>query len=61
MSVILGIDPGSRVTGWGVIENQNGRLRLLGCGVLDLVEKNKATDMGSRLNRLYTNINTIIF
>lgn len=31
---ILGIDPGSRATGYGVVEEQNGRLRFICCGVI---------------------------
>lgn len=31
---VLGLDPGLRVTGWGVIEAVSGRLRFLGCGVV---------------------------
>lgn len=31
---ILGIDPGSRATGYGIIEEQGGRLRFVACGVI---------------------------
>lgn len=31
---ILGIDPGSRVTGYGVIETAGGQLRYVDCGVI---------------------------
>ncbi len=30
---IIGIDPGSRITGWGVIQEVSGVLTLLDCGV----------------------------
>ena len=43
MSIILGVDPGSRYTGWGVISHQtaghrSGDLVCLGHGVLELGE-----------------------
>ena len=31
---ILGIDPGLRRTGWGVIEIDGNRLSFVGCGVM---------------------------
>jgi crossover junction endodeoxyribonuclease RuvC len=32
MTLILGIDPGSRATGYGVIESVGNRLKYVGCG-----------------------------
>lgn len=34
---VLGIDPGTRVTGWGVVETTGNRTRLVACGALRLV------------------------
>ncbi|WP_196260599.1 crossover junction endodeoxyribonuclease RuvC [Pelagibacterium limicola] len=31
---IIGIDPGLRRTGWGIIESEGNRLRFVACGVL---------------------------
>ena len=31
---VLGIDPGSRNTGWGIVEEKSGVLRLVECGVI---------------------------
>jgi crossover junction endodeoxyribonuclease RuvC len=31
---ILGVDPGSRITGYGVIEKEGGLLRFVACGVI---------------------------
>ena len=31
---VLGIDPGTRNTGWGVVEERSGVLRLVECGVI---------------------------
>lgn len=36
---ILGIDPGSRHTGWGVVERRGSSLRLLRCGTFSLAER----------------------
>jgi len=36
---ILGVDPGSRATGYGVIEKQGSRLNFVVCGVIRLGEK----------------------
>lgn len=33
---VLGIDPGSRVTGWGVVERREGQLKLVAHGTLRL-------------------------
>lgn len=31
---ILGIDPGLRRTGWGLIASEGNRLSFLGCGII---------------------------
>lgn len=31
---VLGLDPGLRATGWGLIEAERGRLRFLECGIV---------------------------
>jgi crossover junction endodeoxyribonuclease RuvC len=36
---ILGIDPGSRVTGYGVIEKNGGRLEFVTCGVIKAADR----------------------
>ncbi|MDF5522973.1 crossover junction endodeoxyribonuclease RuvC, partial [Vibrio parahaemolyticus] len=49
MSIILGIDPGSRITGYGVIR-QNGRhLQYLGSGCIRTSEK----ELPGRLKQIY--------
>ena len=32
---ILGIDPGLRRTGWGIIESEGNRLTFVGCGSVE--------------------------
>ena len=41
---ILGIDPGSRATGYGVIEKKGTRLYYVTCGVIRLSDKNSFSD-----------------
>ncbi|BAP54810.1 crossover junction endodeoxyribonuclease RuvC [Thioploca ingrica] len=53
---ILGIDPGSRRTGFGVIEVQQQRLIYLSSGGINL----RSTALPSRLQEIYTGITQII-
>ena len=46
---ILGLDPGLRRTGWGVVEAQGSRLRLVACGTVIVPE---ALGLAERLTRL---------
>ncbi len=46
---IIGIDPGSTVTGWGIIEEQSGVLKLVDCGAI----KPNAKEFNSRLSHIY--------
>ena len=56
MNIILGIDPGSRVTGYGVIR-QNGRhLEYLGSGAI----RTQVEDLPTRLKRIYAGVTEII-
>ncbi|MEZ9472055.1 crossover junction endodeoxyribonuclease RuvC [Vibrio lentus] len=56
MSIILGIDPGSRITGYGVIR-QNGRhLYYLGSGCIRTSEK----ELPGRLKQIYAGVSEII-
>jgi crossover junction endodeoxyribonuclease RuvC len=41
---ILGLDPGSRVCGYGVIEDMGGELRYVECGVLTAPEREPMED-----------------
>lgn len=54
---ILGIDPGSRVTGYGVIEVVPGRLRFVACGV---VKTTPGFPFAHRLNEIFDGINEVI-
>ena len=50
MTIILGIDPGTRSTGYGVVEDDSGRLTLVDCGALTT---SSGSPIGERLSYLY--------
>lgn len=56
MAIILGIDPGSRVTGYGVIRQQGRQLIYLGSGCIRTV----VDDMPTRLKLIYAGVTEII-
>lgn len=55
MTVILGIDPGSRFTGYGVIRRNGNRLAYLGSGCI-----HTTGDMPQRLKIIYSGVSEII-
>ena len=55
--VILGIDPGTMVTGYGVIQLKGNKTELLSLGVIRL---EKLEDMGDRLKKLFERTLAII-
>ena len=57
MEKILGIDPGSRLTGYGVIESEQGELRFVSCGV---IKTNPDSPFSHRLNEIFDGINEVI-
>ena len=54
---ILGIDPGLRNTGWGVIEADGSRLSFVACGA---VHSDAALSLGERLRQLHDGLAGII-
>ncbi len=54
---ILGIDPGLRRTGWGLIEADGNRLIYVACGS---VETREADDLGVRLVTLHDGLSQVI-
>lgn len=56
MAIILGIDPGSRVTGYGVIRQTGRQLEYLGSGAI----RTAAEDLPTRLKRIYAGVTEII-
>jgi len=56
MERILGIDPGSRITGFGIIEIQRRQAVYVGSGCIRM----QSESMPSRLAEIYTGLNQII-
>jgi len=56
VTCILGIDPGSRVTGYGVIEHDRGRSRHLASGAIRL----EGEDLGARLATIFEQLQAVI-
>jgi len=54
---ILGIDPGLRRTGWGLIESSGSALVYLGCGQ---VVSDAEQPLASRLRQLYEGLSAVI-
>ncbi len=55
--MILGIDPGSRYCGYGLLEIEHRKVIAAGCDVIELV---KEPDLGARLVKLYHRISEIL-
>lgn len=54
---IIGIDPGLRNTGWGVIEADGSRLSFVACGAL---HSNAASSLAERLRQLHDGLAAVI-
>lgn len=54
---ILGIDPGLRRTGWGIIESDGNRLSFVGCGT---VEPSEALPLASRLLAIHEGLVAVL-
>jgi crossover junction endodeoxyribonuclease RuvC len=53
---IIGIDPGLRKTGWGVIEQEGSRLSFIACGS---VEPDDKLELGARLALLHEGLSVV--
>lgn len=56
MTVILGIDPGSRITGFGIVKQQGSKFQYLGSGCIRTPDSNLAT----KLNTIFNGVSEII-
>ena len=54
---ILGIDPGTKITGYGVVDSRDGEISLVDCGALTTRER---SPIGERLSFLYNGLLEII-
>jgi crossover junction endodeoxyribonuclease RuvC len=55
--IVLGIDPGTLVTGFGVIERTRNTIRLLDCGS---IKNSGEVSMPLRLKKIYTGLQQVI-
>lgn len=53
---IIGIDPGSRITGWGIIESNGFKSRYVDCGCLRLSD----ASLPVRLGEIFTGVSELI-
>jgi crossover junction endodeoxyribonuclease RuvC len=58
MSIILGIDPGSRFTGYGVIKQEGRHFTYLGSGCIKAMSS--GDDLASRLQTIFAGVSEII-
>ncbi|MEG2140290.1 MAG: crossover junction endodeoxyribonuclease RuvC [Bilophila sp.] len=56
-TTVIGIDPGSRNTGWGVVSEVSGVLRLVDCGV---IRPPLTGDFSSRLGVIFKELHLIL-
>jgi crossover junction endodeoxyribonuclease RuvC len=54
---IIGIDPGSRITGYGVVDADRGQLHFVACGI---VKTTTTFPFSHRLNEIFDGINEVI-
>lgn len=54
---ILGLDPGIATVGFGVVDSENGRQKLVACGVITTPAH---TPLSSRLDQIYTDLEELI-
>jgi len=55
--VIVGIDPGLHITGYGVLESNGAESRVLEAGI---IKTNRSRDFELKLNEIYTEIGKIL-
>jgi len=54
---IIGIDPGLRNTGWGIVESQGSQLRFIAAGT---VRSNAKSDLSQRLCQLHDGLSAVL-
>ncbi len=54
--IILGIDPGSRITGYGIIDGRSSQLRRIASGCI----RTRGDSLGQRMNQIFSGISSII-
>lgn len=56
---VIGIDPGSRITGWGVVREESGVLRLVDCGAVHAAA-GKDVPFSERLGHIYRELSAVV-
>ncbi len=56
-SIVFGIDPGSKFTGWGVVASANDMFEYLASGVIDV---HNTKDLPARFHAIYVQISALI-
>lgn len=57
MERILGIDPGSRITGYGIVASDRGQTTFVSCGV---IKTTPGLPFSHRLNQIFDGINEVV-
>ncbi|WP_315043314.1 crossover junction endodeoxyribonuclease RuvC [Faucicola mancuniensis] len=60
MTIFIGIDPGSRMTGYGIIRDVGDRLEFLDAGTIHTQLDTGSETMPERLKRIYFGVNRIV-
>ena len=58
--IVLGVDPGSRTTGYGVVVVEGDRLRCVECGAITTTRGGKLPPIADRLAMIYQGLDTLI-
>lgn len=56
---VIGIDPGSQITGWGVVREEAGVLHLVDCGAVRAASRS-GTEFSARLAHIYGDLAALI-
>ena len=54
--LVMGIDPGSQCTGWGIVAERSGVLALVACGTV----RGRGDDFDTRIGRIFSDLHTIL-
>lgn len=54
--IVLGVDPGTMITGYGVIETKNGKMKILDSGA---IKNNSSTPIPFRLKKIFETIKSL--
>lgn len=54
---LIGLDPGLRVTGWGILDAEGNRLRYVACGI---VRSDEALPLSERLKMLHEGVLAVL-